>query len=40
MAIVPVLIIPPALIINKEKLKWKEVMGAILAVIGVAIFFL
>lgn len=40
MAIVPVLIIPPAIILFKEKPNWKEIAGAIIAVCGVALFFL
>jgi drug/metabolite transporter (DMT)-like permease len=40
MAIVPVLIIPPSIILFKEKVTLKEVIGAILAVGGVALFFL
>lgn len=40
MAIVPVLIIPPAIILFKEKVNWKEIIGAVIAVGGVAIFFL
>lgn len=40
MAIVPVLIIPPAILFFHEKVNWKEIMGAIITVIGVAIFFL
>jgi len=40
MAIVPVLIIPPSMIIYKEKVTFKEVAGAVLAVSGVAMFFL
>jgi drug/metabolite transporter (DMT)-like permease len=39
MSIVPVLIIPPAVILFKEKVTLKEVLGAILAVTGVALFF-
>jgi drug/metabolite transporter (DMT)-like permease len=39
MAIVPVLIIPPSIIINKEKVTFKEIAGAVLAVGGVALFF-
>lgn len=39
MAIVPVLIIPPAILIFKEKVNWKEILGAIITVLGVAIFF-
>ena len=40
MAIVPVLIIPPSMILYKEKVTFKEVIGAVLAVSGVAMFFL
>jgi len=40
MAIVPVLIIPPSMILYKEKVTFKEVAGALLAVSGVAMFFL
>lgn len=40
MAIVPVLIIPPSMILYKEKVTLKEIAGAILAVSGVAMFFL
>lgn len=40
MAIVPVLIIPPSILLFKEKVTLKEVLGAILAVSGVALFFL
>ncbi len=40
MAMVPVFIIPPSLMIYKEKVSWKEIAGAILAVSGVAVFFL
>jgi drug/metabolite transporter (DMT)-like permease len=40
MAIVPVLIIPPAIIIFKEKPGWKEIVGAIIAVSGIALFFM
>lgn len=40
MAIVPVLIIAPSVILFKEKLNWKEVIGAIITVAGVALFFL
>jgi drug/metabolite transporter (DMT)-like permease len=40
MAIVPVLIIPPSMILYKEKVTLKEVAGAFLAVSGVAMFFL
>lgn len=40
MAIVPVLIIPPAILIFKEKPNWKEIIGAVITVGGVAMFFL
>lgn len=40
MAIVPVLIIAPAVIIFKEKVNWKEILGAVITVTGVALFFL
>jgi drug/metabolite transporter (DMT)-like permease len=40
MAIVPVLIIPPAILIFKEKVNWKEITGAVVTVLGVALFFL
>ena len=40
MAIVPVLIIPPAIIIFKERPNWHEIVGAIITVSGVAIFFM
>ena len=40
MSIVPVLIIPPAIFIFHEKVNWKEIIGAIITVAGVAIFFI
>jgi drug/metabolite transporter (DMT)-like permease len=40
MALVPVLIIPPTMILYKEKVTLREILGAILAVGGVALFFL
>lgn len=40
MSIVPVLIIPPAIFIFHEKVNWKEIIGAVITVGGVAIFFL
>lgn len=40
MSLVPVLIIPPSLIINKEKLHARELIGALIAVAGVSVFFL
>ena len=40
MAIVPLLIIPPAIILFNEKVTLKEGIGAVLAISGVALFFL
>jgi drug/metabolite transporter (DMT)-like permease len=40
MAIVPVIIIIPAIVISKEKISLMEILGAIIAVIGVGLFFL
>lgn len=40
MAITPVLIIPPAIFLFKEKVNWKEILGAAVTVCGVALFFL
>ena len=40
MALVPVLIIPPAIILYKERVTWAEVTGAILSICGVAVFFI
>jgi len=40
MAIVPVLIIPPAVLLFKEKVNVKEVAGAVIAVLGVGVLFL
>jgi len=40
MAIVPVLIIAPSVIINKEKVTFREIAGAIIAVGGVSLFFI
>ena len=40
MSIVPVLIIPPAIIFFKEKITTKEIIGSVIAVGGVALFFM
>lgn len=40
MALVPVLIIIPAILYFKQKLNWMEVLGAIISVIGVSVFFI
>lgn len=39
-AIVPVLLIPPAVIFFRERVNFMEIMGAVVAVVGVAILFL
>lgn len=40
MAITPILIIPPTLILFKQKVNWQEILGAIISVCGVALFFI
>jgi drug/metabolite transporter (DMT)-like permease len=40
MALTPVLIIPAAIMMKKEKIKVMEVIGALVSVGGVALFFL
>ena len=40
MSIVPILIIPLAIMIMKQKVSTKEIIGAIISVIGVAMFFI
>lgn len=40
MALTPVMIIPPAILMKKEKIKALEIIGALVSVIGVALFFL
>jgi drug/metabolite transporter (DMT)-like permease len=39
-AITPVLIIPPAVLLFKERVTLREVVGAVIAVCGVAVMFL
>lgn len=39
MAIVPILIIPPAAILLRQKVKWLDYMGAVISVCGVVLFF-
>ncbi len=39
MAIIPVLIIPPAILLYKEKVTLKEVIGALIALSGIVLFF-
>jgi drug/metabolite transporter (DMT)-like permease len=40
MALVPVLIIAPAVILYKQKVTWPEIIGSVISVGGVAVFFL
>jgi drug/metabolite transporter (DMT)-like permease len=40
MALVPVFIILPAVILYKQKVTWTEVVGALVSVAGVALFFI
>jgi drug/metabolite transporter (DMT)-like permease len=40
MALVPVLIIPPAIILYKQKISVMEIIGAVISVCGVALFFI
>lgn len=40
MSIVPILIIPPSILLSKEKVTSKEIIGAIVAVTGVAMLFI
>jgi len=40
MALTPVLIIPAAILLNKERIKSMEIIGAIISIAGVALFFL
>jgi drug/metabolite transporter (DMT)-like permease len=40
MAISPVLIIPPAIFLFKETVNWKEILGAVITVVGIMLFFL
>jgi drug/metabolite transporter (DMT)-like permease len=40
MALVPVLIIPPAVILFKQKVALAEIIGAVISVAGVAVFFM
>jgi drug/metabolite transporter (DMT)-like permease len=40
MSLTPVLIIPPAVFINKERVTGREIIGAIIAVCGVIMFFI
>jgi drug/metabolite transporter (DMT)-like permease len=40
MSITPILIIPPTIIFFKQKVSWKEVIGAVISVCGVALFFI
>ena len=37
---VPVMIIPPAILFKKEKVTLREIIGAVVSVVGVALFFI
>jgi len=39
MSITPILLIPVAIFYHKEKMPFKEVIGAFVAIVGVAIMF-
>jgi drug/metabolite transporter (DMT)-like permease len=40
MATIPILIIAPSVILFKQKITVKEIVGAVISVIGVAFFFI
>ncbi len=40
MALTPVLIIVPDVLINKKKIRFKEIIGLAVSITGVALFFL
>ena len=40
MALVPVLIIPPSIIFMKQKITTREIIGAVISVLGVSLFFI
>ena len=40
MATVPIMMLPLVRVIYRERLSWKAILGAIVAVIGVAVLFL
>lgn len=40
MSIVPILIIPPAVLIYKQKVTWLEALGALISISGVSLFFI
>ena len=40
MALTPVMIIPPAILLNRERIKIIEIIGAVISIAGVALFFL
>jgi len=40
MSIVPILLIPPAVLFFRERITWKEIIGSFIAVAGVALLFL
>jgi drug/metabolite transporter (DMT)-like permease len=40
MALVPIFIIPPSILLFHHKINWREITGTIISLIGVALFFL
>lgn len=40
MAMVPIFIIPPSILLFRHKISWREVIGTIISLIGVTLFFL
>jgi drug/metabolite transporter (DMT)-like permease len=40
MALTPVMIIPPAILLNKERIRIIEIVGAVISIFGVTLFFL
>jgi drug/metabolite transporter (DMT)-like permease len=40
MALTPVLILIPAAVFDKQKIRFKEILGVTVSMIGVALFFL
>ena len=40
MSLMPVLLIPPAILFFKQKVTWAEAIGAMISIAGVALFFI
>ena len=40
MALTPVMIIVPEILVNKKKIRLKEIIGLVVSISGVALFFL